>query len=186
MNYGQNRPNFHNGNHNVHNSHSGNNVANVVTPQNSGKTSATAPPIQQQYQFNNVPYNNYKHTYGQQQTDKMNQITPPQQAPDPSKNPIDTQQQQQQQQSIKIASMQMAQKQNNQEVHTMDNDNNAAKLIIELSHGCIDEQNNNTNANATTLTNKTKTPMCLINELVRSNQVSFDLKAFIFKFSLAQ
>lgn len=165
MNYAQNRPSFH----------SGNNVGNIGSTSNSGKSTATAPLIQQQYQFNNVPYNSYKHTYAQQQTEKMNQIQqqqhqqqqqPQQKIPDLPKNLIDTQQQ------SKISTIQMSQ--TSEEVLNKENDNSSDKLIIEMNHGCIDEQNNNIATSTLASASKTKTPMCLINELVRSNQVRND------------
>lgn len=45
-------------------------------------------------------------------------------------------------------------------------------ITTELNHGCADESGGAINAIATsTNQSKTKTPMCLINELVRAHQV---------------
>lgn len=60
--------------------------------------------------------------------------------------------------------IQMATKKEN--VHNMER--------IDVNHGCVYDTNHPVNViAATNATSKTKTPMCLINELVRANQVCF-------------
>lgn len=76
-----------------------------------------------------------------------------------------------QQHQTQISSIQMT---SNSEhlLNNMDNGKDTSKLIIELNHGCNDDQNVGTlTSSSTSSLNKTKTPMCLINELVRANQV---------------
>lgn len=85
--------------------------------------------------------------------------------------PIMNSQQQQQQHQTQISSIQMT---SNSEhlLNNMDNGKDTSKLIIELNHGCNDDQNVGTlTSSSSSSLNKTKTPMCLINELVRANQV---------------
>lgn len=133
LSYGQNRPNFHNGSHNMHSNHGGNHIANVQT---------NVPSSQQQTGIN-------KH---KQQESNLNI-------------------QQTNQSRYKQMDAQSLNTSNKENVLNMVNDNNASKLIIEMGHGCTDDQNGSNATNSTASSHTTKTAMCLINEIVRANQV---------------
>lgn len=144
MNYGQNRSNFHNGSHNMHN------VANMST--NIGQT---------QQKLNKVDANcgiplqsNAQQRY--KSIDKMNQS---------SKSNLSKQSQSSSSSaaaSVQNVSIQLAS--NKENVQNVDRG--------DMNRGCTDDSTDALNAIATaTTSSKSKTPMCLINELVRSNKV---------------
>lgn len=54
-----------------------------------------------------------------------------------------------------------------------DTDKDTSKLMHDIKHGCGSDTENVATAPTPSITsNKTKTPMCLVNELVRANQVN--------------
>lgn len=148
MNYGQNRPNFHNGSHNMHSNHGPNNVANI--------SSTVSQPQQQPTNINSKIDTNIG-----VQSQSNNQ--PRYKTMDSSNlgNQQHQQQQQQQQHVSQKSSIQMTSKSEN--VLNMD--------IMEMNHGCVDDQGGLNVIATSNTSSKTKTPMCLINELVRANQV---------------
>lgn len=141
MNYGQNRPNFHNGGHNMHSNHGPNNVSNISTT------------VSQSQQPPSTNLNNKLDTnisvqsqsrYKTMETTNLGN------------------QQQQHQHSNQKSSMQTTSKMEN--ILNMDR--------INLKDECGSDESSALNVIATSTTSsKTKTPMCLINELVRANQV---------------
>lgn len=60
-------------------------------------------------------------------------------------------------------------------LNVVNNDNTASKLIIEMNHGCADDQNGSSATSSSVSSHTTKTAMCLINEIVRANQVYFSI-----------
>ncbi|XP_031638499.1 double-stranded RNA-binding protein Staufen homolog 2 [Contarinia nasturtii] len=142
--YGQNRPNFHNGNHNMHSNHGPNNVANIST--------TVSQPQQQQQQTN---INNKLDT---------NINVQPQQSNSQSRYKT--------MESTNLSSNQQPHATQKSSIQMTSNGENALNMdIMELNHGCVDDQGA-VNVIATSNTSsKTKSPMCLINELVRTNQL---------------
>lgn len=138
MGYGQNRPNFQNGSHNMHNNHGGN--ANIPTNVSSS---------QQQTGIN-------KH---RQQESNLNNI------------------QQTNQSRYKQMDAKLTLNSSNKEnvLNVVNNDNNASKLVIEMNHGCADDQNGSSATSSSVSSHTTKTAMCIINEIVRANQVNYSI-----------
>lgn len=141
MNYGQNRPNFHNGSHNMHS------VANMSTNI-----------VQSQPKINKVDTNcgiplqsNAQHRYKPiDATNLANQSSSSTSTTSSSSHPV-------QKVSIQLAS-------NKENVQNIDRN--------DVNRGCVEDSSNALNViAASTTSSKVKTPMCLINELVRSNKV---------------
>lgn len=149
MGYGQNRPNFHNGSHNMHSNHGPSNVANI--------SSSVSQPQQQPTNINNkidtnigIQSNNQPRYKTMDSSNLGNQQQQHQQH-----------QQQQQLHTSQKPSIQMTS--NSENVLNLD--------IIEMNHGCVDDSSTLNVIATSNTSSKTKTPMCLINELVRANQV---------------
>lgn len=143
INYGQNRPNFHNGSHNMHSV--ANMSTNLVQSQqqkiNKGDANCGVP-LQSNAQHR------YKPTIDAINLANQSSST----STTPSSHPV-------QKVSMPLASN----KENVQNVDRRD-----------INRGCMDDATNALNDIATSTTSsKVKTPMCLINELVRSNKVCF-------------
>lgn len=133
MNYGQNRPSFHNGSHNMHSNHGPNNIANMSTTVTKSQ--------QQAANINKMDTNcgiQSQSNVQQQQRYK----------------PMDASSHTTQKPSIQMAS-------NKENVHSVDR--------IDMNHGCVDDPG----ALSSIASSKTKTAMCIINELVRANQVCY-------------
>lgn len=141
MNYGQNRPSFHSGSHNMHSNHGPNNVAKMSTTVT--QQSQQQPTIISKIDTNcgNIqPLSNAQPRYKQQSMD-------------PASNMANQ------------TSHTVAQKPSIQS--SASNKEN----VRNVNHGCIDDSSA-LNVIATSITSsKTKTPMCIINELVRAHQV---------------
>lgn len=142
MGYGQNRPNFHNGSHNMHSNHGPSNVANI--------SSSVSQPQQQPTNINNKIDTNI----GIQSNNQPRYKTM-------DSSNLGNQQQQQKLQTSQKPSIQMTS--NSENVLNLD--------ILEMNHGCNDDSGTLNVIATSNTSSKTKTPMCLINELVRANQV---------------
>lgn len=153
MSYGQNRPNYHNGSHNMHNNHGPNNVVNIPSTVS-----------QSQQQPTNISSKIDTNIGVQSQSNSQTRYK----TMDSSNLGNQQQQQQPQQHKQPHASQKPS---NSDNVLNLD--------IMEMNHGCVDDQSGLNVIATSTTSSKTKTPMCLINELARANQVGYMCQSLI-------
>lgn len=154
MNYGQNRASFHNAGHNMHNNHGPNNVANISTSQ--------PQPQPQPANINNKLDTNIS-VQPQSNSQQRFKTMDPTNLTNQQQQKQQQQQHQQQQHASQKSSIKM----------TSNSETVLSRDIMEMNDGCGDEHGALNVIATSNTSSKTKTPMCLINELVRANQVRF-------------